>query len=424
MKKKARYLYLLVVSCLVTQLCLTIAASPKVTLNYLERIRAEEWGKGLYDRIVAEYEKLNPDVDINFISTTTADMRRQIIIRGPTGTIDFAEPVVPWIPQLADANLLEPIRNYLTEEDLAKYTEIPLMDGTYKGVEYAVPHWVGPIFLYINKNFLKQAGYELRGPEDILEFKEMIAKIGSLGTTKTGEKIIPFSLRSQRNANSAQWFMPWIWQWGGSLVDQYNKATLDSIGVRRAFEFYKWLGDNEYTVPGMDWARAQEMFTHETAGFLHDGPWAKGQMLMTTDNPNFDDTYINAPMPKGWDGVRWSIANTCDLVVSSSSKYKKESFDFIKWFTTNDSLQEELYRAMSLISPQKKMLAENPLFRNPHAQTAIAQLPYAVGVPWQSPKWPGAQDILATALSEAVIGGDIAKIQATAQRALEELIAE
>ena len=97
---------------------LSVVAQSKVTLRYLERMRVEEWGQGLYDRLAVAYEELNPDVKIEYISISYANQRQQTLMRGQAGTIDISEPVVSWIPQLAEANILESVEEYFTQEEL------------------------------------------------------------------------------------------------------------------------------------------------------------------------------------------------------------------------------------------------------------------------------------------------------------------
>ncbi len=423
MKRKVKILCIVVGMLVLGQLFLvSAAAQEKITLRYLERMRVEEWGKGLYDHLAAMYEQMNPNVRIEYISISYANQRQQTLLRGQAGTIDISEPVVSWIPQLAEADVLTPIEQYLTKDELDQYIEASRMDGIYNGVAYGVPYMVGPIILYINKDLIPKAGYPLRGPRDILEFKEMIAKVASLGTTEEGGKIQGFALRSSKSANSALWFMPWIWQWGGDLVDIYGKANLDSIGFRRALEFYKWMGETGVTEAGMDPFKSRIAFAEGLAGFCHDGPWLSGMLRTISDNPDIDDMYIVSRMPKSWSGPPWSNGNSTSIVVIKKSKHKKEAFEFAKWFTTNESTFKDLYEIMGFIPPIKKMLTESPLFKTPFAKANIEQLPYTRSTPWKNPKWPGAQEILATALSDAIAGGDISRIQERAQSSLMELL--
>lgn len=425
MKKEVRILCIVVGMLVLGQLFLvSVVAQEKITLQYLERMRVEEWGKGLYDRMATMYEQMNPNVKIEYISVSYANQRQQTLLRGQAGTIDISEPVVSWIPQLAEAGILEPIEEHFTKEELDLYIEAARMDGVYDGVAYSVPYMVGPIILYINKDLITKAGYSLRGPTDILEFQEMTAKVASLGTTKEGEEIQGFALRSSKSANSALWFMPWIWQWGGDLVDVYGEANLDSIAFSRALEFYKWMGETGVTEAGMDPFKSRIAFAEGLAGFCHDGPWLRGMLRTISDNPDIDDMYIVSRMPKSWSGPPWSIGNSTNLVVMKNSKHVEEAFEFAKWFTTNESTSKELYETMGFIPPTKKILLESPLFKTPFAEANIEQLFYTRSVPWKSPNWPAAQEILGIALSDAVTGGDVAKIQEKAQSALLELLEE
>lgn len=402
-----------------------VTFAEKITLKYMTRMRAEEFGRESFNNLAKKYEELNPNVKIKFIDITYQRMREQALIKAQAGTPpDITEPVVSWIPQLAAAGILEPIRNYLSQKDLDRYVQAPIMDATYEGVEYGVPFWHGPILLYANKSLLKRAGYPVRGPKDILEFKDMVEKIGSLGTDKQGRKILGFSLRNVKTANSAFWFTPWLWAWGGKLIDIYGRPTLDSVGMRKALEFYQWCTRKGYSAKGMDPYKTRIVFSEGRAGFVYDGPWLRGMLRTITENPNIDEMYKVVLMPKGWDGTNWTIANPTDLVVFKGSKYKEQAFDFVKFVTSNKTILRGLYQNMGLLPTLKEMIAKDPLLQDEFAQTFFKQMPYSRGTPWKSEKWPGLQDILAKALTEAVAGRNVDDIAIEAQKAFEELLTE
>ena len=46
------------------------------------------------------------------------------------------------------------------------------------------------------------------------------------------------------------------------------------------------------------------------------------------------------------------------------------------------------------------------------------------GAPWKDSRWPGLQDILAKAITEAIESENYASISAQAQREFEELLAD
>jgi len=414
------------VVCLLMQFTLIhFAVAEKVTLTYLTRYRSEEFGRPVWNEAAKRYEQQNPNIKIKYIDTTYQRLREEMLLKAQAGNPpDISEPVVSWVPEMGKAGILEPIRNFFTEEELSEYVQSPIKDATYKGVAYGIPIKHGPILLYANKELLKKAGYKVRGPEDIFEFKEMIEKTGSLGKDEQGRKILGFSLRNVQTRNSALWFTPWIWAWGGELVDEYNRPTLDSMGFRKALEFYQWMTNNGYAAKGQDPYATRVVFAQGRAGFVYDGPWLRSMLRTITKSKKVDDMYIVCPQPKGWNGTNWTISNPDVMVVFKGSSHKKEAFKFVKWWSTNEWLLGELWDRASLIPCYRPFIKDDPRFRTKFAKPFIKQLPYSRGAPWRDPRWPGLTTILAEALTAAVTGEDVNQIAKRVQSSFEELVAE
>ena len=213
--------------------------------------------------------------------------------------------------------------NFLSEAEIASYVSSPVADASYEGVAYGVPFWHGPILPYANTTLQEMAGLAPGAVEDIHAYRDQIAKIGSLGTDSEGRNIIGFSLRNVKSANAAFWFTPWLWAWGGELVDADNNATLDTDEFRQALEFYAWMTNSGYSAKGMDPYNTRIVFGERRAGFVFDGPWLRGMLRTLTEDPTIDDAYQVIPMPRGVTGENWTIANPTVLVVFESSKNKE-----------------------------------------------------------------------------------------------------
>lgn len=401
------------------------AGDGPVTLTYMTRMRAEEFGRESFNDLAATFMANNPNVTIEFVDITYQRMREQALIMAQAGTApDITEPVVSWVPQLAGAGILEPVSNYLSEAEIAGYVSSPVADATYEGVPYGVPFWHGPILPYANTALQEMAGLPAGAVEDIHAYREQIAKIGSLGADDQGRNIIGFSLRNVKSANAAFWFTPWLWAWGGELVDGAGNPTLDSAEFQRALEFYAWMTNNGYSAKGMDPYNTRIVFGERRAGFVFDGPWLRGMLRTLTEDPTIDDAYEVIPMPKGVTGENWTIANPTVLVVFESSKNKEWAFEFAKFASANTNVLSGLYGNMGLLPTVNDMLQNDPLLQDDFARTFAAQMPMSRGAPWKDSRWPGLQDILAKAVTEAIESEDFAAVSAQAQREFEQLLAE
>jgi ABC-type glycerol-3-phosphate transport system substrate-binding protein len=369
------------------------------------------------------FTQANPNVTIEFVDVTYQRMREQALIKAQAGSPpDVTEPVVSWIPQLADAGILEPLKNHMSDAEIAKYVKSPVQDATYKGTEYGLPFWHGPIVLFANKELAKKAGYSAAAASDINDFKNRVQKIGSLGNDPKGQKILGFSLRNVKTANSAFWFTPWVWAWGGELVDSNNKANLDSKGVKDALAFYTFMTGNGYAAKGMDPYKTRIVFAEGRAGYVFDGPWLRGMLRNLSGNPDIDKLYDVTLMPKGVKGDNWTIANPTNLVVFKDSKNKEWAFEFAKFASANTDVLKGLYTNMGLLPTVKDMIENDPLMQDEFAKLFFKQMAFSRGIPWKDARWPGLQDILAKAMTDAVAGANIDSVAKTAQKEFEDLL--
>ena len=79
---------------------------------------------------------------------------------------------------------------------------------------------------------------------------------------------------------------------------------------------------------------------------------------------------------------------------------------------------------MGLLPTINDMLDNDPLLQDEFARTFAEQMPMSRGAPWKDSRWPGLQDILAKAITEAIESENYASISAQAQREFEELLAD
>ena len=393
-----------------------------IELTYMTRFRAEEFGRKAWDDLAQRYSAKNPNVKITFIDITYQQMRQQTLLRAQAGNPpDITEPVVSWIPTFAGAGILEPVSNYFTKSELDNYFSASIEDATIDGVTYAIPFWNGPILLFGNKELLKKVGFTGTDLGDIQQFRTLVEKIGKLGNDSHGQQIVGFALRDDKSANTALWFVPWLWQYGGSLVDDSGNPALDSDGMKKALEFYQWMTKNGYAAKGMDPYKTRTLFAQGDAGFVFDGPWLNSMLRTITKGSEVDSMYQVFPMPKGINGKQLTIAKPTDLVVLKGSKHKKEAFDFVKFATSDATTLKGLWEDQGLL-PAVKSLGNAPYLQTPYGQLFVSQINNSKGVPWKNEQWPGVQDILAKAITEAVTGGNVDDLAKSAQSDFRQLM--
>jgi ABC-type glycerol-3-phosphate transport system substrate-binding protein len=229
-------------------------------------------------------------------------------------------------------------------------------------------------------------------------------------------------MRNVKVPNSGFWFVPWIWSWGGQLVGGDGDPALDSQGFRDALSFYQRLAENGHSPLGIDAPTSRIIFANGRAGFVFDGPWLRGMLPTMTDNPNIHDMYKVFMVPNGVNGEPWTIANPTSLVVLKDSPNKELAFRYVKYLTESPEVSELFVNQMGLLPTYMPFVESSEDLQSEFAQTFFSQMEYSRGVPWKDPRWPGLQEILSSAVSDAISGRDVDQIATDAQSDFVDLL--
>ena len=406
----------------------TVAFAQKTKIMLSEVLTSEPFGKEYVYLINKKYNELNPGVVVGEEPVPYAQGREQAILKHMGGNVPSATfCTVQWIAELAEAGVLASVEKYYTAEELAQYPKKFIDDVSYKGQMYAVPYINGPIVLQANKNLLKKAGWNPpRGPKDMDEFRLMIKKISELGKDEKGNKIKGFALRTAQNKNSAFWFVPWVLNYNGSLIDKNNRPTLNTRAFKDALEFYQWLGVNEYAPLGQTAMDTRNLFANGNFGFLLDGPWIRGILRnikgQGRKKGGIDDTYMTVTMPNSATGEPFSIANHHALCMFEKAKNKDEIMKYLKWRTTDKWANKNMFEITGMMPGSQKILSD-PFYKNdPYLKAFIANAPFVDGTPWKDPNWTTMQDVISVAFQEALLGKNINKITKKAQEEMENMM--
>ncbi|MCL4827423.1 MAG: sugar ABC transporter substrate-binding protein [Caldilinea sp.] len=152
-----------------------------------------------------------PDVADLFWAYTYSD-----IGGGKYGTRPIEDLVAEYIPDLED-----------------RFFASSLADVKYKGHLYGVPWRIGIYPLLYRADFFEEAGLDPEGLQtwdDLVEYaKALTIRDENGNVTRYGMAFLP---------DLAQAFYSWLWQAGGSFMDEtYTQATIDTPAGREALQF-------------------------------------------------------------------------------------------------------------------------------------------------------------------------------------------
>lgn len=283
-----------------------------------------------YKKIIAEFNKTNPNIEIEFKPTKNTEYNTVLNTALQTGSGPDIIHLRPYAAgrQVADAGYLEPLDN-LTGIDV--FTEDTLFAAKGSdGKIYGVPTVFSSTQIFYNKKLFEK--YNLAEPKT---WDELI----TVSETLKKNKVIPFAFGSKEG-----WILSLTHgalgpsMYGGTdfvkkVVSGETKLTepafLDSIKALK--DLTPYFPDN-YVGLGMDDMR--NLFVTEQAGMFVMGDWELA--VMKKANPDLSIDLFPIP-PQQADG-KATVTAWVDgsFAVNAKSEHKQEALKFLEFMTTKE----------------------------------------------------------------------------------------
>ncbi len=193
-------------------------------------LRAGAYGDAIKSCLPA-FEEAN-NVKIEAMELSEDDLHSAIALdaTNATGSYDFVMADASWMAEFANAGVLADLGSlgYSFDDDIIPATTAACV---FDGKTYLAPYGGNVTVLMYNKALVEAAGYK---PEDIKNLDDML-KIckASQAAGKKG-----FIYRGDTNNNLTVDFLSILASFGGWVVDENQKATVNTPEFKEAVEFY------------------------------------------------------------------------------------------------------------------------------------------------------------------------------------------
>ncbi|MFG1678913.1 ABC transporter substrate-binding protein [Nonomuraea sp. NPDC049269] len=337
-------------------------SSPSATTPTTGKVTLSIWGWGPeenYDKMFAAYEKLNPGVDIDARSFTTATEYDTILSTGLAGD---SGPDLAWLragPQLqplVEAGRLLPLET-ADIPGLNDFDEgvLRAAKGDKDGKVYGVPFAVQTLQVVYNKKIFADNG--IVPPQT---WDEMIAVAEKL----KAKKIIPFAFGGKDD-----WMLPIVasifgtGHWGGDdflkAVKAKEKKFADPLfveGIDLLNKLKPYFPDD---VAGVSYTDAQILFSSGKAAMFPGGLWELN--FFGEQAKNVELGVFTPPAPKG-PGLMPGFTDG-SYGINAKTKHKAEALKFASWLASKDygQLYTDTVRTFSAvpgITPKDALLKE------------------------------------------------------------------
>lgn len=346
------------------------ADTNQVTISFWHTMNTEE--TKTLEGIIKDFEKEYPHIKIDMQQVPFSDAQNKYKVAAQAGDApDVFRAEIAWTPEYAAMGLLHPVDSYLTAADRADYLDAPMNYNIYQGTTWGVPQVTDALALLYNKRLFEEAGVSV--PKTMDEFIEVgkaltIPEKGQYGFVLRGD---------------SYWFQPFLWAFGGDLIDNDRNVLINSKESVAALQFMIDLRDVHRIVPkevdyANDYVNMMTGFKEGKYAMIFNGPWATSDIL---SGKEFQDqsNFGVAPIPAG-PGGQGSPVGGHNYVMAANTDHPDEAWLFISYLNSTDS--QVKFAVENNLLPTRRSAYEDPAVQgNEILQGFKAQMEVATNRP-------------------------------------------
>jgi len=298
--------------------------------------------------LVNSFEASHPDIKVDMVTVPFDQHGQKFTTAAQAGQApdvmraDTAPDVQGWAAQ----GLLTDLSSMISAADKADFVQAAYKGALYNGKPYAVPQTVDALALFYNKSMFDAKGLK-QAPKTLAQLQQYCSKFGA------GQGL---ALRGD-----SYWIQPWIWGYGGGLVDMQKKQILISTKQSIAgWAAYNSIFHSKCAFPDKDFSNdygnVMTAFKNGQVAMIVNGPWSTADVL---SGPAFkrSTNFQVAVLPPG-PGGQGSPIGGASFVISRNSQHVQEAYTFIQWLTS--PAQEAVFATQNNDLPSRESAYKIP----------------------------------------------------------------
>lgn len=406
MKKRFKSVYLILVFMLTLSMSISMigcsseksnqSAEEKEILKIFIPGYDDELWKGLYDAGINDFEKDNPNVDVQVIpagwdeansklvSLIQANDAPDVIITGSRSLRQFAE-----------MGAIEKLDTYMTDSFKEGRVENVLNTANINGSQYGIPLAFSSRALYYRTDLIETAP---------TTWDELLATAEKV--TKENPEIYGFAIPTDITSGTDELFN-FIYQNGGSATDEDGNIKLATTENIETLEFLKEFNDKKIIPDPVATSRSDQakMFQNGNLAMFISGPWDKS----TLDSSAETAPYAVALLPAGTKMAETLVTDS--FSISSQSENKELAWKLIEYMGKFEyqNAYDEAIGFFPILKEEENEERYNTEFLKPFKD----MIQYGVSEP-QVPVWDTFNSEFVKAVQKVMTGN------ATAEEALSD----
>ncbi len=329
-----------------------------------------------YNEILEDFHQSHPHIHVTMQNIEYANYEVELRTELVTGTgPDIMAIDSPYLALYAEADLLMPLNEYLTEEDRLEedFPETITQGLTYKDQLYLMPLIESSIALYYNMNLLEEANLPFpdSNPANPMIWEEIVTLLKAVQRPEEGIYGIDPAQGFGSGEAPAYFKLPIIWQFGGEVISPDATTAsgyLDSAETMEALQFYQDLYHKDKVAVREFPANAFE----------------EGQLVMTVlgawaitdlekNGLKLGEDFGVAPLPKS----KYQVVpnGSWALGILSTTSHPEEAWEFIRYVTSYEPMKK--YSSITGEVPARYSVAEDLPEFNTYPYNIFAEQAYS-----------------------------------------------
>lgn len=279
-----------------------------------------------FKSVLADFEKANPDINVTLVQVPfdQRETKFSTAVQAGAGP-DIMRAEIADVANWASRGLLVDITSKVSAADKQDFLPSAFAYYNYAGKVWGLPQAPDALTIFYNKALFKQRGIKpTQLPKSLADLNSMCQKFPA----KKG-----IFLRAD-----SYWVQPWVWGFGGGLIDPGKKQILIASSKSVAgVNAYKQLFSSKCAFPNKDFSNdygnAQTAFKNGQVAMIVNGPWSTADIL---NGPAFKSSSNLGVLviPKGPGGAQGSPVGGNGFVIAKGAKDADAAFKVMDFLTS------------------------------------------------------------------------------------------
>jgi len=308
------------------------SAQDKVTVTFANWASAEGTTRPGIEKVIADFEAANPDIDIVSEAISFSEIARQLVLRARSGNPpDVAQIAGNDTVLLGSTGTLEPLDGFVSEQLAAN-----LKPGADAGLRqgdtlFAFPWNQSPAGFWYNKEIMKKAGLDPNKPPRTIE--ELNAALEAIKSSQPN--VIPLGMDTTNRAFALSSNWPWMQAFGAVPVGE-GATGAESAEMKAYLTWMRESAQAGYIDPGRKIGEFRPLAAQGNVAFHWDQVLLKGviQGANGMSDEDFFNTWGVTTLPTAG-GKATTFEGGHQLIMFSGSKNKEAAWKFIEYLATS-----------------------------------------------------------------------------------------